>query len=364
MITGLQCNAIGSVMDLVKLCSDLVAIPSPSHREEQISDFVFNLLQGFEGLSVTRIGNNVVATSHLGRGRKVILAGHLDTVPANGNEQPRISDGTISGLGSADMKSGLAVMIGLAQKAATLKSDVTFLFYVCEEVASKFSGLAEIGLVDSSVLTADAAILLEPTNCRIEAGCQGTMRVKVEVLGRSAHTARPWMGVNAVHRLGDLIKAVASFEPRQPLIDGLVFRESLQVVGVEGGKSNNVVPDLASLVVNYRFAPDRTLVQAEAYLRDLFSEFIFPEQGDSLELIEGIEGALPNLERLVIEDLAKASGLPPRAKLGWTDVAYFASRGIPATNFGPGDPLVAHTKDEYVSIDEIGLAFNLLSQIL
>lgn len=288
----------------------------------------------------------------------------MDTVPADGNELPRISDRIISGLGSADMKSGLAVMIGLAQKAASLKSDVTFLFYVCEEVASKFSGLVEIGSVDSSILTADAAILLEPTSCRIEAGCQGTMRVRIEVLGRSAHTARPWMGVNAIHRLGDLIKAVASFEPRQPVIDGLVFRESLQVVKVEGGKSNNVVPDRASIVVNYRFAPDRTLVQAETYLRDLFGEFIFPEHGDNFELIEGVEGALPNLERLVIEDLAKVSNLPPRAKLGWTDVAYFSSRGIPATNYGPGDPLVAHTKDEYVNIDEIELAFNLLLQIL
>lgn len=351
-------------MDLVKLCSDLVAIPSPSHSEEKIADFVFNLLDSFEGLELHRIGNNIVAASHLDRERKVILAGHLDTVPANGNQVPRISDGVITGLGSADMKSGLAVMIGLAQKAASLKSDVTFVFYVCEEVASKFSGLAEIGSVDSSMLTADAAILLEPTNCRIEAGCQGTMRVRVQVMGRSAHTARPWMGVNAIHRLGEVIKTVASFEPRQPVIDGLVFRESLQIVKVEGGKSNNVVPDLASVVVNYRFAPDKSQVQAEAYLRDLFSELIFPEQGDSLELIEGVEGALPNLERLVIEDLAKASNLPPRAKLGWTDVAYFSSKGIPATNFGPGDPLVAHTKDENVNIDEIELAFNLLLHIL
>lgn len=351
-------------MDLVKLCSDLIAIPSPSHSEEKISNYIFDLLQSFEGLSVDRIGNNVVATSHLGRGRKVIVAGHMDTVPANGNEFPRISDGIINGLGSADMKSGLAVMIGLAQKAASLKSDVTFVFYVCEEVSSKFSGLVEIGSVDSSILTADAAILLEPTSCRIEAGCQGTMRVRIELLGRSAHTARPWMGVNAIHRLGDLIRTVASLEPRQPVIDGLVFRESLQVVKVEGGRSNNVVPDRGSIVVNYRFAPDRTLVQAEAYLRELFGEFIIPEQGDSLELVEGVEGALPNLERVVIEDLAKASNLPPRAKLGWTDVAFFSSRGIPATNFGPGDPLVAHTKDEYVNIDEIELAFNLLSQIL
>lgn len=351
-------------MDLVKLCSDLIAIPSPSHSEEKISNYIFDLLQSFEGLSVDRIGNNVVATSHLGRGRKVIVAGHMDTVPANGNEFPRISDGIINGLGSADMKSGLAVMIGLAQKAASLKSDVTFVFYVCEEVSSKFSGLVEIGSVDSSILTADAAILLEPTSCRIEAGCQGTMRVRIELLGRSAHTARPWMGVNAIHRLGDLIRTVASLEPRQPVIDGLVFRESLQVVKVEGGRSNNVVPDRGSIVVNYRFAPDRTLVQAEAYLRELFGEFIIPEQGDSLELVEGVEGALPNLERVVIEDLAKASNLPPRAKLGWTDVAFFSSRGIPATNFGPGDPLVAHTKDEYVNIDEIELAFNLLSQSL
>lgn len=351
-------------MDLVKLCSDLIAIPSPSHSEEKISNYIFDLLQSFEGLSVDRIGNNVVATSHLGRGRKVIVAGHMDTVPANGNELPRISDGIINGLGSADMKSGLAVMIGLAQKAASLKSDVTFVFYVCEEVSSKFSGLVEIGSVDSSILTADAAILLEPTSCRIEAGCQGTMRVRIELLGRSAHTARPWMGVNAIHRLGDLIRTVASLEPRQPVIDGLVFRESLQVVKVEGGRSNNVVPDRGSIVVNYRFAPDRTLVQAEAYLRELFGEFIIPEQGDSLELVEGVEGALPNLERVVIEDLAKASNLPPRAKLGWTDVAFFSSRGIPATNFGPGDPLVAHTKDEYVNIDEIELAFNLLSQSL
>lgn len=349
---------------LESLCERMVAIPSVSHNEAELADFVEAHLAGFDNLNLFRIGNNVVAKCDSNNRRRIVIAGHLDTVPSNGNDKPIVSNGRIIGLGSADMKSGLAVMLGLAGIANSFNVATTFVFYSCEEVSSQFSGLKEIEKYSSELLEGDAAVLMEPTSCRIEGGCQGTMRVKVTLRGKRAHTARPWTGINAIHRLGKVISRVVEAELRQPEINGLVYRESLQIVYVEGGVANNVVPDGASVVINYRFAPDRSLEEAYSSLKGLLGDAIASDDGDEIELIEGVPGALPALDDEFISTLMHSSDLEAYAKLGWTDVAFFASRQIPATNFGPGDPLLAHTREEHVEISEIYSAFNIMRKAL
>lgn len=351
-------------MELAALCRDLVAIPSESHNETEIAEFVEKLLRTFTELEIHRIGDNIVATSWRERAGKVIIAGHLDTVPENGNGTPTFKDGRIFGLGSADMKAGLAVMLGLAEMSGVFDSDITFIFYAREEVASKFSGLREIEGVEPDFLKADAAILMEPTSCRIEGGCQGTLRIRISMAGRPAHTARPWMGINAIHRLAEVISKVSEFKLSQPKVGGLIYQESLQAVRIEGGTANNVVPDSSSVLINYRFSPDKSVEGAIRFLEDYFEGIVLKESGDILELVEGVAGALPNLDNPIIAELANISELAPKAKLGWTDVAFFTAHGIPATNFGPGDPLLAHTKEEFVDVSEIYFAYNALSRLL
>lgn len=351
-------------ISLESLCERMVAIPSTSHNEGKLSDFVAAYLANFEDLDLFRIGNNVVAKCDNGQNRRVVVAGHLDTVPPNNNDNPINCDGRIIGLGSADMKSGLAVMLGLAEIAKSFSVATTFVFYSCEEVASKFSGLLEIEKHSPELLEGDVAVLMEPTSSRIEGGCQGTLRVKVTLRGSRAHTARPWTGVNAIHRLGEVISRVNLAELRQPEIDGLVYRESLQIVHVEGGVANNVVPDSASVIINHRFAPDRSLEEAYLYLTTLLDDLVVLGEGDEMHLIEGVPGALPTIGDEFISTLMRATKLAPRAKLGWTDVAFFTSRDVPATNFGPGDPLLAHTKDEFVEISEIYSAFKAMRKAL
>lgn len=351
-------------MELAALCRDLVSIPSESHKEAEIAEFVMKLLGTSPGLKIHRVGDNVIATSWKGRPQKIIIAGHLDTVPESGNGSPTFNDGRIVGLGSADMKAGLSVMIGLAEKSNDFKADITFIFYAREEVASKFSGLREIERIEPGFLKADAAILMEPTSCRIEAGCQGTLRIRITMSGRRAHTARPWVGINAIHRLGEVISKVAKFELSQPVVGGLVYQESLQAVRIEGGIANNVVPDNSSILINYRFSPDKDVEGALQFLEDYFAGIVLKVSGDRLELVEGVSGALPNLDNPIIAELARISELSPRAKLGWTDVAFFTANGVPATNFGPGDPLLAHSKEEFVEVSEIRAAYGALSRLL
>ncbi len=342
--------------DLASLCQEMVAIPSVSHDEEKMADFVESHLSRISGLELIRIGNNLIAKSAGGRPKKVLLVGHLDTVPPDGNEIPQVKQGRIHGLGSADMKGGLAVMLGLASIANSLSVDTNFVFYSCEEVSSKYSGLLEIERMSPDSLNGDVAVLMEPTGGRVEAGCQGTMRVKIQVRGQRAHTARPWMGVNAIHRSGAIITRLAGVALENSVIDGLQYQESLQVVKVEGGVANNVVPDLATITLNYRFAPNKDVDRAFAYVNSLVADLLKPT--DVIELEEGVSGAVPNLNEPLISSLLAASRAVPRAKLGWTDVAFFSARGIPATNFGPGDPLVAHTKDEFVEVSEIKAVFD------
>jgi succinyl-diaminopimelate desuccinylase len=352
------------IPDLLSATTELVAIPSESHSEQAVADYVEARLREIPGLVVERIASNVVARTETGKDTRVVLAGHLDTVPANGNTEPKIEGDTLWGLGSADMKGGLAVMLALAAAITDPLVDVTYVFYSGEEVSREYSGLLQIEAVSPGLLQADAAVLGEPTSARIEAGCQGVLKLEVELRGKRAHTARPWMGINAVHRLGPLLDRVAAYESRQPVIDGCQYREALQAVKVSGGVAGNVVPDGASVVINHRFAPDRDAAAAEAWVRSLLTPLLDVALGDGMTLVESQPAAPPALGHPLLSRLLQATGLPPRAKLGWTDVAFFSERGVPAANFGPGDPELAHTADERVTRAELNRAYTSLRGLL
>lgn len=333
--------------DLLALTARLVDIASESHQEQAITDWIEQQLRsGAPWLTVYRIGNNVVARSELGRPMRLVLAGHTDTVPINDNMPSRIDGDVLWGCGSADMKSGLAVMLDLACTVPEPAVDVTYVFYEAEEVAAEHNGLRRLFAERPDLLMGDVALLGEPTNGEIEAGCQGVVRVWVTLKGARAHTARPWMGRNAIHRAGAVLDIVNAWPGREPEVDGCRYRESLQVVRIEGGVAGNVVPDRSRLLVAYRFAPDLRAAEALNSLRLLLAPAL--EADDEIEPDDLSESAQPGLSHPLLAALVARHGLAVTAKLGWTDVARFAEHGVPATNFGPGDATLAHTKDERV----------------
>jgi succinyl-diaminopimelate desuccinylase len=352
------------VKDLLALSAELVDIPSVSHGEASIADRVEAVLRAAPWLQVDRVANTVVARTQLGHDQRLVLAGHLDTVPPNGNQGARVEGDTLWGLGATDMKGGLAVLCELAVSEADPVMDLTYVLYECEEVEQRDNGLILLQSARPDLLQADAAVLAEPTGGRVEAGCQGTLRVAVTLTGERAHTARPWMGANAVHRLAPLLSLVAAYHERRPVIDGCEYRESLQSVKVEGFVASNVVPDRARLVINHRFAPDRDAEEAVDSLRRLLAPALDIAGGDTVELESVAHPAPPALEHPLLAGLVKRSGMPPHAKLGWTDVAFFSAMGVPATNFGPGDPLLAHTAAERVSRAELEAVYGTLRSVV
>jgi succinyl-diaminopimelate desuccinylase len=351
------------VTDLLAGTAELVDIASVSHDERAIADHVEERLRAVPWLSVDRVEDNVVARTELGRSSRLILAGHTDTVPANGNDRARVDGDELWGLGSADMKSGLAVMLELASRLDEPAVDLTYAFYVCEEVAREHNGLSRLFALRPDLMAGDVAILGEPTGGAVEAGCQGVLKIAVTLQGERAHSARPWMGVNAIHRLGPLLELVAGFGGREPEVDSCRYREALQAVQVSGGVAANVVPDVATVLLNHRFAPDRNADEALAAVADLIAPALDQSKGDTVELVEAAPAAPPGLRHPVLARLVEATGSPARAKLGWTDVALFAERGIPATNFGPGDPTLAHTASERVLRSDIERVYRVLSAL-
>jgi succinyl-diaminopimelate desuccinylase len=352
--------------DLLALTTALVAVPSESHHEEELADLVEARLRArAPELRIDRVGPNVIARTDLGLDRRVLLGGHLDTVPANaGNEVPRLDGDTLFGLGSADMKSGLAVLLRLAEELHADPSralhDVTLAFYECEEVRDEFNGLGKIFEVQPELLDADFAVLLEPTDGWVEAGCQGVLVAEAGFDGERAHAARPWQGDNAIHRAADALVELAAHEIEEIEVDGLVFRQAFQVVGIQGGLPNksNVIPDRCTIRVNRRFAPKWTPEEAEAQVRELLAD------ADDIEIVQSQPGALPNLHNPLVEEFVSGLSLPVRPKLGWTDVSRFASRGIPALNFGPGDPEIAHTQGEFVTRASVEQCFDVLGRFI
>ncbi len=348
--------------DLLSRTEQLCAIASESRAEGPITDHLDEVLSAAPWLERTRVGDNLVARTQLGRAERLVLAGHTDTVPANGNATPRRDGTTLWGLGTADMKGGLAVMVELALAFPEPAVDVTYVFYAREEIAAAESGLEELFEARPDLLEGDVAILGEPTDGELEAGCQGTLRLEVTLAGARAHSARPWMGRNAVHRLGTLLAFLSAHEPREPVLDGLQFREALQAVEVSGGVATNVVPDSATVVLNHRFAPDRTPEDAEAAVRELIAPFL--EEGDTVTLTDVAPGGAPNLGHPLLKALVDRHGLVVRAKLGWTDVARFASRGVPAVNLGAGDSSLAHHVDERVEGDRLEATYRALHDVI
>lgn len=339
----------------------LVRIDSVSGNEDELATLIHERLRSNDSLNVERVGDNVVARTFGHHATRVLIAGHLDTVP--GDPSAAVIDGEVlRGLGASDMKGSLAAMLDLALDPVPRPVELTWVFYAREEIERSRSGLVEVAELRPDLLVADVAVLAEPTDGRVEAGCQGTLRVKVTLRGRRAHTARPFTGRNAIHRLGDVLAFVATYEPREVELDGVVFVEQLQAVGVEGGVAPNVVPDVASCVLNHRVAPDRSREDAVSWLRGHLGELL--DDDDSLEVVDWAPSARPELANHHLARLVALTGEVPRAKVGWTDVATFHELGVPATNFGAGDPLLAHRSDEYVSASQVDHFATTLGQWL
>ncbi|UWZ37639.1 succinyl-diaminopimelate desuccinylase [Dactylosporangium roseum] len=331
--------------DPVALTRALVDIESVSGNEAEIADRVEEVLP--EWLRTERFGNTIVARTELGRPQRVVLAGHLDTVPLHDNWPSTVEGNLMHGCGTADMKSGTAVALHLAVTLAEPRHDVTYVFYECEEVDSDRNGLKILADNRPELLTdASFAVLLEPTHGLVEAGCQGTLRVLVRTSGKRAHSARSWLGDNAIHKAAPVLRSLQRYRERIVTIDGCEFHEGLNAVRVSGGVAGNVIPDECVVEVNFRFAPDRSEADAQDHVREVF-------EGFDVEVVDSAPGALPGLDEPPAQEFLAAIGRPPRAKLGWTDVARFATLGIPGLNYGPGDPNLAHKQDEHVEIDKI-----------
>jgi succinyl-diaminopimelate desuccinylase len=350
-------TALDLFADPRELTATLVDAPSVSGTEGPLADAVEQALRALPHLKVVRDGDAVLAFTDLGRERRVILAGHLDTVQIVDNVPSRTEGGRLFGCGTSDMKSGVAVQLHLAATITEPTSDLTLIFYDNEEVEAARNGLRRIAANHPEWLAGDLAILLEPTDGVIEGGCQGTLRVEVNVAGRRAHSARSWLGVNAIHEAAPLLAKLAAYEPRSVDIDGCVYREGLSAVKISGGVAGNVVPDAATVTVNFRFAPDRDEAQALEHVKAVLDPY-------ELKLVDSAAGALPGLSAPAARDFVQAAGGEPRAKYGWTDVARFAALGIPAVNFGPGDPNLAHTADESIELARIGAVTEVLRRYL
>jgi succinyl-diaminopimelate desuccinylase len=324
----------------------LVDIPSVSGTEQPLADLIEDALRALPHLEVRRSGNSVLARTALGRPTRVLLAGHIDTVPIADNVPSRLVGDTLHGCGTTDMKSGDAMMLNIAATLLEPSRDLTFVFYDCEEVEHERNGLTRIERELPDWLTADLAILGEPTNGAVEAGCQGTAAIEIRLSGRRAHSARSWLGVNAIHAAAPVLARLNDYPGRDVDIDGCVYREGLNAVRINGGVAGNVIPDECVVQVNFRFAPDRNADNARAFLHDFFDGF-------EVTVLDIAVGARPGLSAPAAAEFVAAAGGTAVAKYGWTDVARFAALGIPAVNFGPGDPSLAHTREEHVSMTQI-----------
>lgn len=333
--------------DAAELTADLVDIESVSGGEAQLAAEIETALRALPHLTVQTDGATVIARTNLGRTQRVILAGHIDTVPVAGNLPARASQGRLYGCGASDMKSGVAVQLRLAAELASPARDVTYIFYDCEEVEAERNGLGRIARDQPALLAGDLAVLLEPTGGVVEGGCQGTLRAEITVTGERAHSARAWQGRNAIHEAGGILDVLRGYQPGRPEVDGLTYREGLNAVAISGGVAGNVIPDRCVVTVNFRFAPDRSPSQAEQHVREVFA-------GWPVTVADLAPAARPGMDSTAAASFAAAVGGTPRAKLGWTDVARFAELGVPAVNYGPGEPEVAHSRGEYVEMAKIG----------
>ncbi len=344
-------------VDPADLTATLVDIPSVSTTEGLIADAIESALRSLGRFEVVRSGNSVLARTVLRRPTRVLLAGHVDTVPIADNVPSRLDGDTLHGCGTTDMKSGDAMLLHIAATLETPSKDLTFVFYDCEEIEHERNGLTRIERELPAWLAADLAILGEPTNGQVEAGCQGTAMVAITVRGRRAHAARSWLGDNAIHSAAEVLERLRRFESREVEIDGCRYREGLNAVSISGGVASNVIADECTVKVNFRFAPDRDADAAVGLLKELFDGF-------QVDVLDVASGALPGLSAPAAAEFVQAAGGVAVAKYGWTDVARFAALGIPAVNYGPGDPSLAHTREEHVSRRQIQQMTEVLRSFL
>ena len=336
--------------DSVAITQAICDVPSVSGDETLLADLVVEALADAAHLEVIRDGDTVVARTNLGRERRVVIAGHLDTVPINANLPTRYEtiggERYLWGRGTVDMKGGVAVQLKLALELADPIVDLTWMWYDHEEVSAELNGLGRLARHRPDLFTGDFAILGEPSNGQVEGGCNGNLRFELRAYGLRAHSARSWVGDNAIHKLAPALDRLAAYEAETIEVDGLAYREGLNAVGITGGVAGNVIPDEAMLHVNYRFAPSRSVAEAIEFARAMFPEY-------ELTVVDAAEGARPGLDAPLAQQFVHAVGAEARPKYGWTDVARFSALGIPAVNFGPGDPLKAHADDERVACDQI-----------
>jgi succinyl-diaminopimelate desuccinylase len=347
--------------DLTSLTAALCDLASVSGDERALADAVEQTLRAYPHLEVLRDGDAVVARTRLGRTSRVVVAGHIDTVPVAGNLPTRLEgegdDAVLWGRGTVDMKGGVAVQLALAAALTEPTRDVTWVFYDHEEVDASLNGLGRVAREHPDWLAADFAVLCEPTDAGLEGGCNGTLRAEVRVPGVAAHSARAWTGVNAIHAAAPVLARLAAYEPASVEVDGLVYRESLNAVLVSGGVATNVIPDRCVVTVNYRFAPSRSVDEATEHVRELLGGF-------DVVVTDSAAGARPGLDDPAAAEFAAAvlgvTGGVPAPKYGWTDVARFSALGVPAVNFGPGDPLLAHKDDERLPVAQLQLCHDAL----
>ncbi|WP_219470634.1 succinyl-diaminopimelate desuccinylase [Nonomuraea rhizosphaerae] len=332
--------------DVRALTAAIVDMESVSGEEKELADAVEEALTALPHLTVDRSGQTLVARTRQGHGERVLIAGHLDTVPVAANLPSRVEGDLLYGCGTSDMKAGVAVALKLAATVPEPNRDVTYVFYDCEEIEAERNGLTRVAREHADWLAADFAVLMEPTDGVIEGGCQGTLRAEITVPGKRAHSARSWFGVNAIHGIEPVLARLNAYQARQPVVDGLTYHEGLNAVAVRGGVAGNVIPDECVVTVNYRFAPDLSVEQARQHVREVFDGF-------ATAFTDAAPAARPGLTHPVAAAFTAAVGGEPRAKLGWTDVARFSTLGVPAVNYGPGDPNLAHQQGEYVSLPKI-----------
>lgn len=340
-------NLQSDVVDLTRAVCD---VESVSGNEKALADAIEVALSQYPHLTVLRDGDAIVARTNLGRSSRYVIAGHIDTVPVADNLPVKLMhferEQVLFGRGTVDMKAGVAVQLKLAAELTEPSADITWVFYDHEEVDASLNGLGRLARNHPELLNADFAVLCEPTSALIEGGCNGTMRVEIKTKGVKAHSARPWMGKNAIHGASEVLNTLVSYEPLTIEVDGLAYRESLNAVLISGGIATNVIPDETKITVNYRFAPSRSVEDAEAHLREVFAGF-------ELKVTDSAAGARPGLDQPAAQAFMLATGLEAKPKYGWTDVARFSAMGIPAVNFGPGDPNKAHADDEAVPVSHI-----------
>jgi succinyl-diaminopimelate desuccinylase len=343
--------------DLVELLGDLVDIPSESRDEAEIADAIEAALVGTAHLAVERDGNSLVARTQFGHPDRVLICGHIDTVPA-ANNLPHYLDTVdgeerLVGLGSCDMKGGVAVALALAATLAEPTRDITYVFYESEEIEERYNGLKRLAETRPDLLAGDFAVLMEPSDAGVEAGCQGTLRAEIHVKGRRSHSARSWLGANAIHGASDVLARLSDYTPSRVMIDGLEYREGLNAVSITGGVAGNVIPDECVVTVNYRFAPSLAPDLAMRHVQTIF-------EGFDVRIVDVAGGALPGLSHPAAQAFLEVTGAEPRPKFGWTDVARFSALGVPAVNYGPGDPSLAHTREEYVPVEQVRRTFEVL----